>query len=141
MNLLPADYVLLAFTALCALVGLFRGLSGTLAFFVAVGAAVGVGYATWALSASALEGVWLRGLAAFIAALLAFGLVRLLVKKLVNGILAQPSDSLFGALIGLLVAAAVVFVWARSGIGTEYSVLAKSLQAQVGGNDAKCVSY
>lgn len=141
MNLLPADYVLLAFTALCALVGLFRGLSGTLAFFVAVGAAVGVGYATWVFAAPFLEGVWMRGLASFIAALLAFGLARLLVKKLVNGILAQPSDALFGALIGLLVAAAVVFVWARSGIGTEYSALAQSLQAQMGGNDAKCVSY
>lgn len=141
MQLLPADYVLLAFGVLCALVGLFRGLSGTLAFFVAIGAAVAVGYGAWYFSSSYIEGAWLRALAAFIAALLAFGLARLLVKKLVNGILAQPSDALLGLLVGLLVAVGVACVWARSGIATSYSTLITYLQAQIGGGTAECVSY
>lgn len=141
MQLLPADYVLLAFGALCALVGLFRGLSGTLAFFVAIGAAVGVGDGVWLLSPPYIETVGLRALASFVAALVAFGLVRLLVKKLVNGILAQPSDALFGLLIGLFVAMVVAFVWAKSGVGTEYSTLIQSLQTLIGGNAAECASY
>ncbi len=141
MQLLPADYALLAFGALCALVGLFRGLSGTLAFFVALGAAVGVAYGVWVYAFPYIEGAGMRGLAAFVAALLAFGLARLIVRKLVNGILAQPSDALFGLLIGVLVAVGVAFIWAKAGIGAEYSNLVRALQGLIEGNAAECASY
>lgn len=141
MQLLPADYVLLAFGALCALVGLFRGFSGTLAFFVAIDAAVGVGYCIWVYAVSYIEGAGMRALAAFVAALLAFGLVRLIVKKLVNGILAQPTDALLGLLIGLLVAVGVAFVWAKAGVCVEYSNLIQAFRVLIGGNAAECASY
>ena len=79
----------------------------------------------------ALRTTWQRAGGVLVATLLAFGLVRLIVKKLVNGLLAQPSDAIFGFLIGSALGAAVLFAWAHSGLYLEYSYLAKELSAYV----------
>ena len=66
-----------------------------------------------------------------VATLLAFGLVRLIVKKLVNGLLAQPTDALFGMLIGAGLGVLLLIAWARSGLYLEYSALARECSAYV----------
>ncbi len=124
MNLLPSDYALAAFTVIAAITGLFRGFSGTLAFVMALaaaGAAFGFG---WPCSQTFTDVIWIRALAVLVAALLVFGIVRAVVKKCVNGLLSQPTDSIFGFLTGVAVGVLVVAGWAMSGMFLEYSVIA-----------------
>lgn len=123
-DLLPADYVLLGGALVLTVTGLFRGFSGTLAFVLAAGAAGAVGYFGWMYSAALTQVLWMRVAGVLVAVLLGFGLVRLIVRKLVNGLLAQPSDALFGALIGLALAVAIAAAWALSGYHLEHSAIA-----------------
>ena len=131
MDLQVADYALLGLVTVMAVTGLFRGFSGTLAFLVAVAAAAAAAALGWRLSVNWLETVWMRGAATLVATLLAFGLVRLLVKKTVNGLLAQPSDAIFGFLIGAALGVLILVAWAYSGVHLEYSTLAKEASAYV----------
>lgn len=129
IELQPADYVLGGIALVMAVTGLFRGFSGTLAFVLAVAAAVGMGVFGWSYSADFVLAVWMRIAGLLVLVLLTFGLVRALVKKVVNGILAQPSDALFGMLIGVAFGALLVVVWAWSGLYLDYSALAKFVAA------------
>lgn len=99
MELLTADYVALIIALAGAVIGLFIGFSGALAFLC--GSCVAGALATFAFPALAQEiaNVWARGIAVGIAALIAFGLVRFLVRKLVHGLLAQPGDAIFGSIV------------------------------------------
>jgi len=108
-----------------AVTGLFRGFSGTLAFLLATLAAVLVGMFGWGYSASFTPVLWMRGAGTLVATLLAFGIVRLIVRKLVGGLLAQPSDAVFGLLIGASVGVLILLAWAYSGLYLEYSTLAR----------------
>ena len=63
--------------------------------------------------------------------LLVFGLVRIVVKKLVNGLLSQPSDALFGMLTGAVFGLLILVAWAYSGFHLEYSNLATEVAAYV----------
>ena len=128
---LPADYALCGLTIVMAVLGLFRGFSGTLGFVLGAIAAVCVASFGWTYSATLTAVMWQRAAGALVATLLAFGLVRLVVKKLVNGLLAQPSDAIFGCLIGLALGAALLVAWAHSGAYLEYSTLAKEASAYV----------
>lgn len=131
MELLPADYALCALAVVLGVTGLFRGFSGTLAFLLAAVSAAIAGSLAWNLSPAWVEAAWMRAGCALVAALLAFGLVRLVVKRLVNGLLAQPSDALFGCLVGLAIAAAVLVGWAWSGLYLDYSNLARTVAEYV----------
>ena len=131
MQLLPGDYVLGGLTLVMAVTGLFRGFSGTLAFVLATVAAGGVGVLGWPYSASFTSVLWMRGAGTLVAVLLAFGLVRLIVKKLVNGLLSQPSDAIFGFLIGVAFGGLLLLGWVLSGFHLEYSALATELAAYV----------
>lgn len=124
MQLLTADYVLVGIAAVMAITGLFRGFSGTIAFFAAVAALAISAAFGWKYSTEFVDATWARALATLVVALLAFGIVRMIVRKLVNGLLAQPSDALFGFLLGALFGALVVIGWAASGMYLEYSNLA-----------------
>ncbi len=119
-----ADWALVAFTVLCAFVGLFRGFSGTLGFAVASAAATFSVTPCWDLTEFVTAALWPRRILCFIAILLVFGVVRLVVKKLVRGLLAQPSDAIFGFILGVLVGVGAVFVWAMTGLYTEFSTIA-----------------
>jgi len=131
MQLLPADYVFCGLAIVMALVGLFRGFSGTIAFAAAAAVAVLVGKFGWPFSAAYIEQPWARGLAVLAGVLVVFGFVRLIVKKLVNGLLAQPSDALFGLLVGLVLAAVLLWAWAQSGLYLDYSTLATEVAKHV----------
>lgn len=131
MQLLPADYALCALTVVLAVLGLFRGLSGTLAFVAAAAAAMFVASFGWAYSAGLTQVVWQRAGGVLLAVLLAFAVVRLAVKKLVNGMLAQPSDAIFGMLAGLVMAGVVLLAWAWSGVYAEYSRLVQEVAPYV----------
>ena len=131
MALLPADYALGGLTAAMAVLGLFRGLSGTLAFLAATMAASAVGTIGWRISASCLDSPWARAGAVGVAGLLAFGIVRVAVRKLVYGLLAQPADAVFGFLVGLAAGLTAFVVWGYLGIGLEYSALASEVARHV----------
>ena len=127
----PADYILCGLTIVMAVLGLFRGFSGTLGVVLAALAATLTATFGWPLSASFTEVTWQRAGGVLVATLLAFGLVRLIVKKLVNGLLAQPSDAIFGFLIGAALGVLILVAWAYSGAYLEYSTLAKEASAYV----------
>ena len=127
----PSDYALCGLTLTLAVLGLFRGFSGTLAFALALLAAAFAASFGWICSASVTAVMWQRAAGTLVVTLLAFGLVRLTVKRLVNGLLAQPSDALFGALLGFSLGALVLVVWAHSGLYLEYSLLAREVASYV----------
>ena len=128
---LPADYALCGITIVMAVLGLFRGFSGTLGFVLGAIVALFTASFGWTYSASLTAVMWQRGTGVLVATLLAFGLVRLIVKKLVNGLLAQPSDAIFGLLIGAALGVLILVAWACSGAYLEYSTLAQKAAAYV----------
>ena len=130
-NFLPADYALCGITIVMAVLGLFRGFSGTLGFVLGAVAAAFAASFGWVYSASVTTVAWQRGAGVLVATLLVFGIVRLVVKKLVNGLLAQPSDAIFGFLIGAALGVLILVAWAHSGAYLEYSHLAKEAAAYV----------
>ena len=71
-----------------------------------------------------LDAVWMRGAAVLVGTLLVFGIVRFVVKRTVNGLLAQPSDALFGFLVGAVAGALLIVAWGFGGFALEYSNLA-----------------
>ena len=127
----PADYALCGITIVMAVLGLFRGFSGTLGFALGAIAAAFAASFGWTCSASFTTVAWQRGAGVLVVTLLAFGIVRLIVKKLVNGLLAQPSDAIFGFLIGAALGVLILVAWAYSGAYLEYSTLAKEAAAYV----------
>lgn len=131
MQLQPADYVLCGITLVMSVTGLFRGFSGTLAFVLATVAASAAGLVGWPYSASFTPVPWMRGAGTLVGVLLVFGLVRLIVKKLVGGLLAQPSDALFGAVIGSLIGVLLLVIWSYTGFHLEYSNLAQEIAPYV----------
>ena len=122
-----ADWILCGLAVVTAVTGLFRGFSGTLGFAVGTCAAFFAATFGWTLSADFTEVLWMRGAGVLVVTLLVFGFVRLVVKKLVNGLLAQPTDALAGALVGLALAALLLVAWAHAGVYLEYSFLAQTL--------------
>ena len=103
-----------------------------LAFCLATAAAGVVGSFGWCVSEPWFEQLWARGLAVLVALLVAFGIVRALVRRFVNGLLAQPADAIFGFLTGLVVVALLLAGWAFSGLYLEYSFLSSEVARYVG---------
>ena len=97
-----ADYVIMSVSVIAGIAGLFIGFSGTMAFCAATIVSALAGKLAWAMSADYLATNWTRGLATVIATLLIFGLVRWGVRRIVNGLLRQPADSIFGFLVGAI---------------------------------------
>ena len=131
MELQPADYVLCALALTAAVMGLFRGFSGTLALLAALVAGGFAASFTWSFSAELTPEVWMRAAMTLVATLLVFGIVRLIVKKLVNGLLAQPTDAILGMLVGAAGGALLAIGWAYSGMFLEYSTIASAVAAVI----------
>ena len=131
--MLPGDWALGAITLSLAVMGLFRGFSGSLAFVSAGACATTMAMFSWGYLTRWDMQTWARGAIALTLSLLVFGCVRALVKKVVNGLLAQPADAIFGFIVGLGAGALAVVVWAKIGIGLEYSNIALEVAKYVGG--------
>jgi hypothetical protein len=128
----PADYVFAAAALILVAMGLFRGLSGVVAIVAATAAASAVSAYGWPYTAQASSETWVRFVMTGAAALVAFGIVRIAVRKIVNGLLAQPADSIAGVLVGLAAAAAILFAASRFECARERSLLAREVAAHVG---------
>lgn len=102
MNWLTADYVILSVSVIAGVLGLFIGFSGAMAFLSATVVGALAGRVVWGASAEFLATHWSRGLATVILTLLVFGLVRWTVRRVVNGLLKQPADSVFGFLVAAI---------------------------------------
>ena len=122
MQLATADYVILGATLAAAILGLFGGFSGALAFLAGVGAGSAAVRFSWSSLEARIQRPWALALAALAIALVAFGIARMLVKKTVNKLLAQPADAIFGAIVS-----------AVAGFGL--SVAGTYLAARIGGED------
>lgn len=121
--LLVGDYCLIVIGVFFAIMGLFKGLSGNLAFLVSLLASSIVARPLWNYLSAVLESLPLRIVAILIVSLLFFGLVRLVVKKCINGLLAQPADAIFGFISGAAIGLLLALLWAWVGISCEYSLL------------------
>ena len=132
MELLPADYAICAVTLTVAVLGGFRGLSGIVAFAAATAVAALAASLGWPYSATFTDVVWQRALGVGLATLLVFGAVRAVARKLVNGMLAQPADAIFGFLFGAALCAALVLAWALSGLYPGHSAIVREVAARVG---------
>ena len=127
-----ADYALCTVTLVAAVMGMFRGFSGTLAFALATAAASLAATLGWSLSPALTDSTWQRVSGVVMATVVTFGIVRLVVKKLVNKLLTQPSDAIFGGLVGAGLGVAAVVAWAYSGFFPEYSVLVRTVASYIG---------
>lgn len=130
-QILPADIAILVAALLMALLGIFKGFSGTLALIAGTISAGAVSTFGWAKSAQYLASMPLRVVAILIVSLLVFGIVRIIVKKTVNGLLAQPADSIFGFIVGIATIALLVATWAKSGLYIERSKIASEVALHV----------
>ena len=115
-----SDWCAIALSGTCAVLGLFGGFSGALAFLAGVGAAAASVRFGWGALESRIGSPWLLGLAALAMALVAFGIARLIVKKTVHKMLAQPGDAIFGFLVsavsGFALSVSAVYALNRLGL-------------------------
>lgn len=138
MDLSVPDYAVLAVATGAAVVGLFVGFSGALAFLAGLFASVLFGFWAWPVSEGLIVSPWARGLAVGVASLLVFGLVRWLVRRFVHGLVAQPGDALLGMILSALTGLAVTLgiVWCLGNIWPDSpglkSVLLEEVLVRVG---------
>lgn len=115
MDLLTADYVVLGFTLGGAVIGLLIGFSGAFAFLCGSIAAAAFGHFFNQYLRTVIDHGGLRGLLLTVSALLAFGLVRIIVRRFVRGMLAQPGDAVFGMLTasaaGVVLSLGGIWLW------------------------------
>ena len=123
------DYALCGAAALFAVLGLFRGFSGVFAFLVASVATAFASVWLWPHVAALSGMMWLRVIIAVFAGVVVFGVVRILVKKVVNGLLAQPVDAFAGLSIGILCGVLMLLVASRIPAARERSALAERAAA------------
>ena len=130
--MLPGDWALGAIALTLAVMGIFRGFSGSLSFVAASASATTAAMFFWGYLTRWDMQTWVRGAITLTLSLLVFGLIRTIVKRFVHGLLAQPADAIFGFVVGLVVSAIVILAWAASGIGLEYSNIVREVSQHVG---------
>lgn len=79
----------------------------------------------WTYITGFFESQWVRVTLLIILALLAFGLVRVIVDGLVTALLAQPADSIFGVILGIALGALVIYIAANIPKARDVSVIAR----------------
>jgi uncharacterized membrane protein required for colicin V production len=126
-KLLILDWLFIAIALIFSITGAFRGLSGTIAFVAAFSVSLASYYYFWPLSSEYFDSVPVRILVVMAVLLIVFGIVRLILKKTINVLISQPSDSIFGFLTGFALAFAILFVWVRSNLYLEFSYIATQL--------------
>lgn len=132
MELLAADYVLCGLLAVLGVTGLFRGISGTLSFFLASICGVVIAILGWPLLSGCLPVLWQRVLALVVIVFVAYGIVRIFVRNCVHFLLAQPMDAILGLILWMSFGGALVLGWAAWGCFLEYSNLVREIARFVG---------
>ena len=136
MPLATPDYVVLAVTVAAAVLGMFGGFSGALAFLAGVFAAIASIRFGWELLEARISTPWMLSLAALACALAVFGLARAIVKRVVKNLLAQPADAIFGgvtaAVSGFSAALAVAYALDRFGVVAVDSAILREILSHVG---------
>lgn len=131
MHLQTLDFVLAGVAAFVCAIGLFRGLSGFLAFLTASAATAAAAVWLWPESAAYIGSTVARVAAFAAGGVLVFGVVRMVVKKLVNGLLAQPVDSIAGLAVAVACCVLAVVAVSRFGIVRERSHVAREVARHV----------
>lgn len=129
-----ADYVLLALSCFFVILGVFRGVSG---FFSLVSGSI-VSFASsvflWPVICGRFASPWVRAALVILAALVVFGLVRVVVGRIVSRLLSQPADSIFGLVLGAALGALLIYVVAGIPVAREYSVIAREVSRLIEAN-------
>lgn len=107
------------------ILGLFRGASGFFSFVSATIISVASGIIFWPCIVDMIEQVSVRYLVLIVGLLLIFGLIRVVVKKVVNGLLSQPADSFFGLLISVAASLMLVYIAANIPKVRDVSIIAR----------------
>ena len=94
-----ADLTIGVLTLAAAILGAFGGFSGAMAFLAATVVGGLAGRVAWDQCEVFFSGRWSRGLCVLVVSLLVFGIIRWCVKRIVNGLLHQPADAIFGFLV------------------------------------------
>lgn len=128
-DLLPADYAVFTLALVVSVTGLFRGLSGNIAFLAGTAAAGAALVFGWDLSSCYIDSIVLRAAATLVVTLLAFGTVRVIFAKSIHFLIAQPGDAIFGFLSGILFGAGIFLLWAKLGVALEYSAVSSALRS------------
>lgn len=102
MEFLTADYVIFAVAGIFAILGMIGGFSSAAAFSAGTVAGVVSAYVGWGFLADRFSETWSHALASAAIALVAFALARIIVRKVVHNLLAQPADAIFGSLTGAI---------------------------------------
>lgn len=132
MPLQTLDYVIAGCAALLCAIGVVRGFSGFLAFLTASAATAAATAWLWPMSGAVLHETWMRVAAFAAGGVVVFGIVRIAVKKVVNGLLAQPVDSIAGLAAAIVCSALAIFAASRFGIVTERSTIAREVAIRAG---------
>lgn len=129
------DYVILALACFFVILGLFRGVSGVFSLISASIISFAVSVFLWPQTKEFIDPLWLRVVAIIVLALITFGLVRVIVGKFVSKLLAQPADSIFGAVIGLMLGALLVYISANIPVVRDNSVIAREVSHLIEANE------
>lgn len=121
MALLPFDYALLAVAAVCAVIGLVRGISGCAGLAAGVAAGCFSACPLFAYATVLLNGSGWRWAATAVAVLLVAVLVRKIVGRFVSFCIPQPFNALLGGLAGLALALLLTAVMTLVGFATTGS--------------------
>ena len=115
------DWVIVAATVFFAIAGLFRGFSGEIGSVAGWAALAAAAYFGWWYFQSFFSESWMAIFATAVFALVSFWIVRVIVSKIVNLALSQPTDAIVGMVLGAAKVAAAAAVMLYFEIGVEYS--------------------
>ena len=133
--LTPLDYILLALSCFFVLLGVVRGASGIFSFLVGIifsGAAV---IFFWPTLESLIAQQPVRYLVACVGALLFFGGVRVIVRKVLNDILDQPADMIFGLAAGVVIAVLMFYIAVNIETARDNSFVVHEMHEIIEGSD------
>lgn len=104
------DYILLAVSCFFVIMGLFKGASGLFSFVTATITSVSASILLWPYIAARFPQLSVKYVVAIVVGLIIFGLIRIIVRKIVNGLLGQPADAIFGFVLGVLTSALLIYI-------------------------------
>ncbi len=133
--LTPLDYIFLALSCFFMLLGVVRGASGIFAFLVGIVISAAAVIFFWPTLESVIAQQPVRYLVACVGALLFFGGVRVIVRKVLNDILDQPADMIFGLVSGVVIAILMFYIAVNISMARENSFIVHEMHKIIEGCD------